>query len=118
MSKSISWENGGQCPPYLNTTGEATVSRTLSIPMCLLRRMWAVAILLLLLIGAGCANGAVKKPTTRPASGLERFEYVQVHMGTRARLVVWAKDEDTAVGAGSAAYIRGAGGGGILTGYL
>src|SRR5213079_1914065 len=72
--------------------------------MCLLRRVWGVAILML--IGVGCANGNAHKPTTRPASGLERFEYVQVHMGVRARLVVYAKDEETAVEACSAAYRR------------
>src|SRR5947209_7105974 len=58
-------------------------------------------------IGAGCASAGEKKPTTRPvAGGLGRFEYVQVHMGVRARLVVYAKDEDTAVEACSAAYRR------------
>src|SRR5205085_4280698 len=54
----------------------------------------------------GCASHVQKKPATQPALRLERFEYVQVHMGTRARLVVWAKDEDTAVEACSAAYRR------------
>src|SRR5258706_2433485 len=72
--------------------------------MFLLTRKWAVV---WIVIGAvGCANHVTKKPTTRPAGGLGRFEYVQVHMGTRARLVVWAKDEDTAVEACSAAYRR------------
>ena len=112
MSKSISWENSGQCPPYFKTTGEAPVPRLLSIPMCLLRRVFAVVILLLLLIG-GCASGKVQKANetmadknVRPTAGLERFEYVQIHMGTRARLVVWAKDEETAVEACTAAYRR------------
>src|SRR5438874_10576329 len=69
--------------------------------MSLLLRMGGVAILVM--VGLGCANGANKKPAT---GGLVRFEYVQVHMGTRARLVVWAKDEDAAVEACSAAYRR------------
>src|SRR3954468_1484944 len=73
--------------------------------MCLLRRVFAVAILLM--IGAGCAHKNQSKPATQPAAGgLERFEYVQVHMGTRARLVVWAKDEDAAVEACTGAYRR------------
>src|SRR5438874_373743 len=72
--------------------------------MSLLLRMGGVAILVM--VGLGCANVANKKPATRPAGGLERFEYVQVHMGTRARLVVWAKDEETATEACSAAYRR------------
>ena len=104
MSKSISWENGGLCPPYFKTTGGAAGPRMLSIPMCLLRRVFAVAILLM--IAGGCASHAQKKPATQPALRLERFEYVQVHMGTRARLVVWAKDEETATEACSAAYRR------------
>jgi thiamine biosynthesis lipoprotein len=59
-------------------------------------------------LSAGCANdpSAKKKPTTRPAGGLERFEYVQVHMGTRVRLVVLAKDEEASVEGCSAAYRR------------
>ena len=70
--------------------------------MCLLPRMWGVAILLMI---TGCASGGKKKsPATRPA--LERFEYVQVHMGTRARLVVWAKNEEAAAEACGAAYRR------------
>jgi thiamine biosynthesis lipoprotein len=74
--------------------------------MCLLRRVFAVVILLLLLIG-GCAHKNQCKAATQPVAGrLERFEYVQVHMGTRARLVVFAKDEDTAVEACTAAYRR------------
>src|SRR6266850_62115 len=75
------------------------------LPMFLLSRKWAVVGLMTSVIG--CANAIEKKPTTRPAAGgLERFEYVQVHMGTRARLVVYAKDEDTAVEACGAAYRR------------
>ena len=75
-----------------------------ALPMFLLAQKWAVVILAVL--AAGCANGTAKKPTTRPADGLERFEYVQVHMGVRARLVVYAKDEETAVEACTAAYRR------------
>jgi len=59
-----------------------------------------------MLIGLGCANGRAMKVTTRPAGGLERFEYVQVHMGVRARLVVYAKNEEAAIEACSAAYRR------------
>jgi thiamine biosynthesis lipoprotein len=60
-----------------------------------------------MMIGGGCANGSGQKPTTRPvAGGLERFEYVQVHMGVRARLVVYAKDEERAVEGCTAAYRR------------
>src|SRR5712671_1934412 len=74
------------------------------LAMFLLSQKSAVVWLMIALVG--CANQTVKRPTTRPAGGLGRFEYVQVHMGTRARLVVWAKDEDTAVEACSAAYRR------------
>ena len=65
-----------------------------------------MAVVILLVFGAGCASHAKKNATTRPAFAQERFEYVQVHMGVRTRLVVWAKDEDTAVEACSAAYRR------------
>ena len=72
--------------------------------MCLLRGVWTVVILLII---AGCANRSGQKPATQPAAGgLERFEYVQIHMGTRVRLVVWAKNEDAAVEACTAAYRR------------
>src|SRR5882672_9344646 len=74
------------------------------LPMFLLSRKWAVVWMVMSVLG--CANRVVKKPTTRPTGGLERFEYVQVHMGTRARLVAYAKDEETAVEACSAAYRR------------
>jgi thiamine biosynthesis lipoprotein len=59
-------------------------------------------------MAVGCANGAggKKLPTTRPTSALERFEYVQVHMGTRVRLVGWAKNEEAAAEACAAAYRR------------
>jgi thiamine biosynthesis lipoprotein len=63
--------------------------------------MWRVVVLGLVI---GCANNAAKKRT--PAEALERFEYVQVHMGVRARLVVFAKDEQTAVDGCTAAYRR------------
>jgi thiamine biosynthesis lipoprotein len=73
--------------------------------MSVLLRICSVAILMLM--ATSCTSSAGKKPTTRPGTGgLGRFEYVQVHMGTRARLVVWAKDEETAVEACSAAYRR------------
>src|SRR5258705_1897659 len=85
-------------------TGEAPVPLNSSIPMCLLPRVWGVVILMM--FGGGCANGHARKPTTRPAGGVERFEYVQVHMGVAARLVVYAKDEETAVEACTAAYRR------------
>jgi thiamine biosynthesis lipoprotein len=58
------------------------------------------------MVGGGCASHVAKKPTTRPAEQLSRFEYVQVHMGVAARLVVYAKDEARAVEACSAAYRR------------
>src|SRR6266567_7389012 len=75
------------------------------ITMSLLLRICGVVILTM--VGLGCANSSSQKPTTQPATGgLERFEYVQVHMGVRARLVVYAKDEETAVEACRAAYRR------------
>src|SRR5947207_13066779 len=74
------------------------------LPMFLLSRKWAVVWMVMSVLG--CANQIEKKPSTWPAVGLERFEYVQVHMGVRARLVVWAKDEEIAVEACSAAYRR------------
>src|SRR5688572_26806948 len=69
--------------------------------MSLLTRVWRVVLLGLVF---GCANNAAEKKA--PAQALERFEYVQVHMGVRARLVVYAKDEQTAVDGCTAAYRR------------
>src|SRR2546430_14552195 len=83
--------------------------------MFLLSQKSAVVWLMIGLVG--CANQTPKRPTTRPSGGLERIEYVQVHMGTRARLVVWAKDEETAVEAWSAAYRRVGGVGQVCTDY-
>jgi thiamine biosynthesis lipoprotein len=44
--------------------------------------------------------------TTGPATALERFEYAQIYMGVRTRLVVYASDETTAVNACRAAFKR------------
>ena len=74
--------------------------------MCLLRGPIVVAILLLLLLGGGCTHRAEKNVRPTATARLERFEYVQVHMGVATRLVVFAKDEDAAVEACSAAYRR------------
>jgi thiamine biosynthesis lipoprotein len=66
--------------------------------------MWGVVFLASL---AGCANNAAeKRPAAQTSQKLERFEYAQVHMGVVTRLVVYAKDEQTAVEACTAAYRR------------
>ena len=67
------------------------------------------AIVALTLLVCGCAKE--KRPagppvTTRAARALERFEYSQIHMGVRTRLVVYATDETAAVNACRAAFAR------------
>ena len=44
--------------------------------------------------------------TTGPATALQRFEYAQIYMGVRTRLVVYASDETTAVNVCRAAFKR------------
>jgi thiamine biosynthesis lipoprotein len=76
--------------------------------MSLLPRLWGVVLMSCCALASGCANEASgKRPAgTAPARALERFEYEQVHMGTRVRLEVYAADEQTAVEGCSAAYRR------------
>ncbi|MEZ0266255.1 MAG: FAD:protein FMN transferase [Phycisphaerae bacterium] len=51
-------------------------------------------------------QAATGPATTTTAPALERFEYAQIHMGMRCRLVVYATNEDVAVAACRAAFAR------------
>jgi thiamine biosynthesis lipoprotein len=70
-----------------------------------------VAIVALVLPPCGCdrakpvagPSGTTRAATTR---ALERFEYSQIHMGVRTRLVVYATDETAAVNACRGAFAR------------
>lgn len=54
----------------------------------------------------GCrAGGALDRVAAAPAS-LERFTYAQIHMGSKARIVLYAEDEPQARAAASAAFAR------------
>jgi thiamine biosynthesis lipoprotein len=68
-------------------------------------------LVVLLALVAGCggqANPLPSPPATRPATqpALTRFEYAQIHMGMRTRLVAYASDENAAVNACRAAFAR------------
>jgi thiamine biosynthesis lipoprotein len=77
----------------------------------------AIGLPLLLLGLTASASAGLGQERTRPASGpeapaapaadrLARYEYAQVHMGVKTRLVVYAPDERTAADACRAAYAR------------
>jgi thiamine biosynthesis lipoprotein len=66
-----------------------------------------VAIAGLPAVTAGCANAPpATRPTTAPVVALTRFEYSQIYMGMRTRLIVYASDETAAVNACRAAFAR------------
>jgi thiamine biosynthesis lipoprotein len=72
------------------------------------RRRWLVVLLInSFLICTGCRSHPAS-PATQPhaETPLLRYEYAQVHMGMQVRLVVYAKDEPTAIDACSAAFDR------------
>lgn len=77
-------------------------------PIFLLKKRRLVVLLLSsILICTGCHSHSAK-PATQPLAELPllRYEYAQVHMGMQVRLVVYAKDEPTAIDACSAAFDR------------
>ena len=67
--------------------------------MVLPPKLRCAAMILLLMLGAGCAASGGE-----PA--LRRHEYAQLHMGVQARLIVYAPTEQAAATAARAAYAR------------
>src|SRR5262245_49955375 len=68
------------------------------------------------LVGPACRAGP--QPRARPAGGTySRFEYVEPHMGTRFRIILYAPDETTAKRVSAAAFKRIADLDGIMTDY-
>lgn len=68
---------------------------------CHLRLFLSACLSALISLG-GCASS----DGVRPQAGLERFEYSQVHMGVRARVVLYAAGDDAAADAARAAFER------------
>jgi len=60
----------------------------------------ALALLLVLLAGAKSADRVI------PQVSLQRFEFQEIHMGTRVRMILYAQDEPTAARASRAAMAR------------
>jgi FAD:protein FMN transferase len=70
--------------------------------MAEMKRVITTALTLALLF-AGAAAG---RSSSAPPSGLSRYEFVQAHMGTQFRIVLYAKDDETAAAASTAAFER------------